>query len=168
MNAKLRRKLIETAKGARERAYCPYSRFPVGAAILTDENRIFFGANVENASYGLTICAERVAVANAITRGAKGIQAICIVGRAPKPCGACRQVMAEFSSKDTPVFLVDVGPDSKKESIIQLKMRQLLPHAFDPLEAGLLSPNPQNLIKRRHTKSSRKKTRKKIPRKNKR
>lgn len=149
MNSKLRRKLIETAKRARERAYCPYSRFPVGAAILTDENRIFFGANVENASYGLTICAERVAIANAVTRGAKGIEAIVIVGRAPKPCGACRQVMAEFSSKDTPVLLVDVGPDSRKETVLRLKMRQVLPHAFDPLEAGLLPPNPQNLVKPR-------------------
>jgi len=160
MNAKLRRKLIETAKRARERAYCPYSHFPVGAAVLTDENRLFFGANVENASYGLTICAERVAIANAITRGAKGIQAICIVGRAPKPCGACRQVMAEFSSKDTPILLVDVGPDSRKESIIRLKMKQVLPHAFDPLEAGLIPPNPQNLVKRRRTKAARKPVRK--------
>ncbi len=161
MNAKLRRKFIETAKGARERAYCPYSRFPVGAAVLTDANRIFFGANVENASYGLTICAERVAIANAITRGAKGIQAICVVGRAPKPCGACRQVMAEFSAKDTPVFLVDVGGDSRKETVLTLKMKQLLPHSFDPLEAGLLSPNPQNLLKRRRAKTVRKKTRRK-------
>jgi len=161
MNAKLRRKLIETAKRARERAYCPYSRFPVGAAVLTDENKLFFGANVENASYGLTICAERVAVANAVTRGAKGIQAIAIVGRAPKPCGACRQVMAEFSSKDTPVLLVDVSADSRKETVLRLKMRQILPHAFDPLEAGLLPPNPQNLVKPRVGSSARKTKRRK-------
>lgn len=159
MNAKLQRKLIETAKRARGRAYCPYSRFPVGAAVMTDENRIFFGANVENASYGLTICAERVAIANAVTCGAKGLQMIVIVGRGPKPCGACRQVMAEFSSKETPILLVDVGADSRKESIIRLKMKQVLPHAFDPLEAGLLPPNPQNLLKRRRAKTKRKKTR---------
>jgi cytidine deaminase len=158
MNSKLRRKLIETAKRARERAYCPYSRFPVGAAILTEENRLFFGSNVENASYGLTICAERVAIANAVTRGAKGIKAICVVGRAPKPCGACRQVMAEFSAKDTQVLLVDVGADSRKETVLTLKMRQLLPHAFDPLEAGLLPPNPQNLLKRGRAKKARKRT----------
>src|SRR5579885_2673916 len=94
-------RLIETAVQAQKRAYCPYSRYPVGAAVLTESGRVFAGCNVENASYGLSMCAERTAIYHSITGGHDALRAICVVGAAAKPCGACRQVMAEFSDKDT-------------------------------------------------------------------
>ena len=81
------RKLIEAAKSARNKAYCPYSRYQVGAAVLTESGRIFSGCNVENASYGLSICAERVAIFNAVARGERMMQAVCVVGKSARPCG---------------------------------------------------------------------------------
>lgn len=152
MNQKAIRALIEAAKRARLKAYCPYSRYPIGAAVLTDTGRLFSGANVENASYGLTICGERVAVANAVTRGEKSLKAVCVVGKSPRPCGACRQFIIEFSTKDTWLFIVDLGDDGRRESVIKARMFAMLPGAFDPLEAGLLPRNPQNLLKRRSRK----------------
>ena len=92
--------LIAIAAEARARAYAPYSSFNVGAALLDADGRIFAGCNVENVSFGLTICAERVAVSSAITAGSKTFRAIAIVSDSTKPvvpCGACRQVMAEFA-----------------------------------------------------------------------
>lgn len=142
------RELIKTAKRARSQAYCPYSRYAIGASVLTGSGRIFGGANVENASYGLSLCAERVAIFSAVSRGQKELVAICVVGRSARPCGACRQVMMEFSSKDTELVTVDIGNDSKRESISRMRMFAMLPGAFDPLDAGLLPPNPQNLLKR--------------------
>src|SRR3954451_7058539 len=105
-------RLLTAAKQAAGRAYCPYSRFRVGAAVLTDRGRIHAGCNVENASYGLTICAERNAVAAAIAAGAKSLRAIAIVTRerhppAP-PWAACRQVLAEFGGDEMPLLLA--GP----------------------------------------------------------
>src|SRR5436189_4098224 len=92
-------KLIVMAKHASEHAYCRYSKFPVGAAVLTDRGEMFSGCNVENASYGLTICAERNAVFQSVARGAQRIRAVVIytptAGPSP-PCGACRQVINEF------------------------------------------------------------------------
>ncbi len=92
-------KLYQAALQARELAYAPYSRFAVGAAVLTNDGRIFSGCNVENASYGLSICAERCALFSAVAAGYRSFAALCVVGEAPQPlspCGACRQVMAEF------------------------------------------------------------------------
>lgn len=155
MNAKPFRALIDAAKKARLKAYCPYSRYPIGAAVLTDSGRIHTGANVENASYGLTVCGERVAVANAVTRGEKTLKAVCVVGKSPRPCGACRQFIMEFSTKDTLLLIVDIGGDGRRESVTKAKMFAMLPGAFDPLEAGLLPPNPQNLLKRRKGKKKR-------------
>lgn len=91
--------LIDLAWNVRERAYSPYSKFQVGAALLAGDGRVFAGCNVENISYGLTICAERVAIGSAIAAGCRDFAAIAIVadaGVAVSPCGACRQVMAEF------------------------------------------------------------------------
>ena len=153
LSAKAVRELVAAAKRARLKAYCPYSRYPIGAAVLTDAGRIYTGANVENASYGLTMCGERVAVANAVTRGEKALRAVCVVGRSPKPCGACRQVVIEFSSKDTWLIIVDLGGEGRRETVTTLRMLSMLPGAFDPLEAGLLPMNPQNLLKRRARKS---------------
>ena len=94
--------LLIAAWDARERAYVPYSNFPVGAAVLAADGRIFAGCNVENLSYGLTQCAERVAVGMAVAAGARVLLAVAVVAdtRVPiSPCGACRQVMAEFGVK---------------------------------------------------------------------
>ena len=145
------RALIDAAKHARQKAYCPYSRFPVGAAVLTESGRIFAGCNVENASYGLCICAERSAVFNAAVHGERGLKAVCVVGKSPRPCGACRQVLLEFSTKETDLFIVDLGQDARHETIIRTKVAKMLPLAFDPFEAGILPPNPQNLLKRRRS-----------------
>jgi cytidine deaminase len=92
--------LVARAHEARENAYAPYSGFAVGAAVLTASGRIYTGVNVENASYGLTICAERVAIAGAIAAGERELVAMAIVADSaslPRPCGACLQVMAEFN-----------------------------------------------------------------------
>src|SRR3954454_22207891 len=104
--------LLQAARDASRRAYCPYSNFHVGAAVLAG-GRVFTGANIENASYGLTICAERTATFAAVLAGATRIDAVAVAcvdapeGGDPTsmmPCGACRQVLAEFAGPDTPVL----------------------------------------------------------------
>jgi len=143
------RRLIETAVAAQKMAYCPYSRYPVGAAVLTESGRIFAGCNVENASYGLSMCAERSAIFSAATRGQRGILAIAVVANKSKPCGACRQVMFEFSTKETELYLVDRNPTTGKQHVTKTTVYKQLPGAFDPLEAGLLPANPSNLLRRK-------------------
>jgi len=94
--------LVEAAKRARTFAYSPYSLVKIGAAVLTSDGSIFTGANVENASYGLTCCAERTAIFKAVSEGKKRIVAIAVVGKSEdytRPCGACRQVMVEFNPR---------------------------------------------------------------------
>jgi len=96
------RSLVEAAKTARLKAYSPYSGVKIGAAVLTSDGRIFSGANIENASYGLACCAERVAIFKAVSEGHRDVLAIAVVGKSEdftKPCGACRQVMVEFNPK---------------------------------------------------------------------
>lgn len=120
--------LIAAARDAMTHAYAPYSRYRVGAAVLAADARIFTGANVENASYGLTICAERAAVAAAVAAGARRLLAAAIVSDhapAPMPCGACRQVLAEFAPPEAPVFVV--APDG---SVVRRRLGQLLPYGF--------------------------------------
>lgn len=148
-------RLLETAVEAQKRAYCPYSRYPVGAAVLTQDGRVFAGCNVENASYGLSMCAERVAIYHAVTSGHDAIAAVAVVGAAAKPCGACRQVMIEFSDKETPLYLVDLNPTTGRRSINKTTVFKLLPMAFDPLASGLLPQNPRNLLKRKLSGKSR-------------
>lgn len=119
--------LISAAKDARNSAYCPYSKFAVGAAVLTDKGNIFTGSNVENASYGLTICAERIAIFKAVNAGERNIKAIAIVLDAPDfgaPCGACRQVIYEFG-KDADVIMATVNGKYEIK-----KIKDLLPYAF--------------------------------------
>ena len=107
--------LMQAARAARERAYCVYSHFAVGAALLTEDGMAFTGCNVENAAYGECICAERTAVVKAVSEGHRKIRAIAICGapegQAPDapcmPCGACRQVLTEFGGEDLRVILTD-------------------------------------------------------------
>ena len=127
MNDTLRQQLLAAAKDAREQAYAPYSKFLVGAALLTDDGQIISGCNVENASYGLTICAERNAVFAAVTQGHRQFQAIALatVGGAT-PCGACRQVLAEFCD-DLPILIVDVD---QPDRVTETSLAVLLPGRF--------------------------------------
>ncbi len=108
MNTEEARKLIEVARRAMENAYAPYSGLKVGAAVLTKDGKIFTGVNIENASFGLTVCAERVAIFKAVSEGYRDFVAIAITSSRGKilPCGACRQVMAEFSD-DLKIVLGD-------------------------------------------------------------
>ena len=121
--------LIAAAREAATRAYCPYSHFTVGAALLTDDDRIFAGSNVENASYGLTICAERAALFAAVNAGARRFHALAIVGgaRTPAtPCGACRQVLTEFCDDHLPILCAT----RTGAKVTQTTLGDLLPHAF--------------------------------------
>ncbi|HEY2413216.1 MAG TPA: cytidine deaminase [Pirellulaceae bacterium] len=127
MAAPNRDELIKAAIEIRQRAYAKYSNFFVGAAILAGDGRIFTGCNVENASYGLTICAERTAVFNAVAAGQRKFEllAIATAGGA-SPCGACRQVLAEFAPELT-VLLIDVDRPGR---LVETNIRDLLPGAF--------------------------------------
>ncbi len=121
--------LIERARRASERAYCPYSRFRVGAAVLADDGEILDGCNVENASYGLTLCAERNAIVQAVARGKARIKAVVVYTPTPTPtapCGACRQVINEFGPDARVVCACD-GPGT-----IDAPLANLLPRAFGP------------------------------------
>ena len=119
-------RLVECALQAREEAYAPYSGFLVGAAELTNSGEVLRGCNVENASYGLTICAERVAVTTAVAAGHRDFQAIAIASTGGVvPCGACRQFLAEFEP-DLAILLVD----SESRSIELRNLVELLPYPF--------------------------------------
>ena len=121
-------RLIEAARQVRERAHAPYSNFLVGAAIEDDAGRIFTGCNVENATYGLSLCAERVAVFKAISEGAGKLQRVAVVADTAvltPPCGACRQILWEFCG-DIPVVLANLQGHAATH-----QLAQLYPHAFD-------------------------------------
>ncbi len=128
------KELLDVAIKAREGAYAPYSKFYVGAALLCADGQIYTGANVENASYGGAICAERVAITSAVTHGHREFKAIAIVGapcgQAPiescLPCGFCRQVMGEFCSSDFEIVLAD------GDGVKVFTLGELLPHSFSP------------------------------------
>lgn len=120
--------IYRLAKEAMQNAYAPYSNFKVGAAVLGESGKLYSGCNVENASYGLTVCAERTAILKAISEGEKKIRAIaiaCSSGKPAFPCGACRQVMAEFAfAEDMNIYLVtDQGVET-------YTLAELLPHSF--------------------------------------
>jgi len=121
---------LQVAFKATKQSYAPYSKFPVGAALLTAGGDVFVGCNVENASYGLTLCAERVAVMKAVSEGKRKFAALMVVGgegKAVRPCGACLQVLAEFCAPDFPIVLAPLN-DLKKAELFLLS--DLLPHAF--------------------------------------
>ena len=120
--------LIDAAREVRDRAHAPYSNFQVGAAVETEDGTIYTGCNVESASYGLTVCAERVAIWKGVSEGAKKFGRIAVVVDTEEltpPCGACRQVIWEFCG-DAPVMLSNLN--GKTETI---RMSELLPRAFD-------------------------------------
>ena len=120
--------LIDAAREVRDLAHAPYSNFQVGAAVETEDGTIYTGCNVESASYGLTVCAERVAIWNGVSRGYKKFERIAVVVDTEEltpPCGACRQVIWEFCG-DAPVVLSNL--QGKTET---LQMSELLPRAFD-------------------------------------
>ena len=123
--------LINKAKKARKQAYVPYSKFKVGAALLLKNGKIICGANVENASYGLTICAERVAIGTAVAKGFTDFVAMAVVVDLPKPgapCGACRQVIAEFAP-GLPIILAN-----KENEQVVTDLSQLLPYQFSKVD----------------------------------
>ena len=125
-------KLFNLATIASQSAYVPYSNFPVGAAIVGDNGQIYMGCNVENASFGLTNCAERTAIFKAVSQGVRDFTSIAIYGKTAEPiapCGACRQVMAEFCKPDMPVFLL-----SKNGKVLETSVGELLPHSFTNLD----------------------------------
>ena len=121
--------LILSACEAAESAYCPYSKYPVGAALLGSDGEVYTGCNVENSSYGLSMCAERAAVFNAVGCGCRNFIAMALAGGkdvAATPCGACRQVLAEFCEEKMPIFYADLNDGEVKETTIG----ELLPLAF--------------------------------------
>ncbi|AIS51647.1 cytidine deaminase Cdd [Thermoanaerobacter kivui] len=127
-------KLVELAKEAREKAYVPYSHFKVGACVLTEDGKTYQGCNIENASYGLTNCAERTALFSAYANGERKLKAIAVVADTEgpvSPCGACRQVMMELGGEDMVVILSNMKGDY---AVVTVK--DLLPGAFTSKDLG--------------------------------
>lgn len=120
--------LIKEAKIAREKAYAPYSKFKVGAALLTADGKVYHGCNIENASFGLTNCAERTAIFKALSEGEKNFSLLAVVADTEgpiSPCGACRQVILEHCPKDMKIVLTNLKGD-----ILTMFVKDLLPYAF--------------------------------------
>lgn len=127
------KRMKKEALSASRNAYCPYSNFRVGAAVLASNGEIFSGCNVENISFGLTICAERSAIFQAIAKGQNNIRAVVIVTHTDnptQPCGACRQVIQEFGKESEIISFGNKGKTSR------WSLRQLLPEAFEPESSG--------------------------------
>ncbi len=121
-------KLIEAAKKVREKAFAPFSKFKVGASVLTKSGKIFTGCNIESASYSSTVCAERVAIWKAISEGETEFKQIAVVadtGKLTPPCGVCRQIIWEFCG-DVPVTMANLSGESET-----ISAKELLPRAFD-------------------------------------
>ncbi|WP_101844053.1 cytidine deaminase [Halobacillus sp. Marseille-P3879] len=122
--------LINEAKQIREKAYTPYSKFKVGAALLTKDGTLYTGCNIENAAYPVTCCAERVAIFKAVADGHYEFNELAVVAdteRPVPPCGSCRQVMSEFFQPDIKIHLTNLG-----NSVKTVKMSELLPFSFSP------------------------------------
>ncbi len=126
--------LVRAARAAREQAYAPYSKFKVGAAVRCTDGRVFTGVNVESASYGLSCCAERVAVFKAVSEGCRSFDAIAVVSDATPPatpCGACRQVLVEFSP-DARIIMENLRGDRTEALVKDYLPRAFLPTALPP------------------------------------
>jgi cytidine deaminase len=124
-----KKKLIEKAVAILPNSYAPYSKYPVGAAVLTASGKVYQGVNIENAAYPSSICAERSAIFNAVSDGERHLVGIAVATRnAGSPCGACRQVMREFGGKELPVLIVnELG-----ELVEETSLLELLPRSFGP------------------------------------
>ncbi|RJQ44583.1 MAG: cytidine deaminase [Anaerolineaceae bacterium] len=121
-------RLIQIALEARKNAYVPYSHYPVGAALLTESGKIFIGANIENAAFSVTICAERTAIFKAVSEGERDLQAIAVVTKnGGTPCGSCRQVMAEFNP-NMKIYIADEHGKLIQETVL----KEILPGYFGP------------------------------------
>jgi len=135
-----RDRLIKAAFEAKEYAYSKYSNFRVGAALLSTDGSIIKGANIENASYGGTICAERTALVKAVSEGTRSFTALAVVtdvAEALSPCGMCRQVIREFCAQNMPILLVpadyaDRLAKGESDGILETSISELLPHSFGP------------------------------------
>ena len=127
--------LARAAVAAKKNSYSPYSRFKVGAAVLAEDGTVYTGTNVENASFGLTVCAERNAIFAAVCNGQRKLRALALCTdpvpgqKFGSPCGACRQVMTEFMDGDTPVILVAPGKKGSFE-IFKKPLKHFMPHSF--------------------------------------
>ena len=120
--------LMEQSKIARENAYVPYSKFKVGAALITKEGKLYHGCNIENAAYSMTNCAERTAMFKAVSEGERDFASLAVVADTEgpvSPCGACRQVIAEFCEPNMPVYLINLKGDIQETTVAEL-----LPGAF--------------------------------------
>lgn len=152
MSVEQREALIKAAFEAKQHTYSPYSKFPVGAALLAADGSIFKGANIENASYGGTICAERTAIVKAVSDGNKSFIALAVVTDVPlaiSPCGMCRQVIREFCAADMPILLVPgdypkpPGDDQEGKpgitagGVKETSIGELLPDSFGPEQLEL-------------------------------
>lgn len=129
LNKSQKKKLIKKAVAILPNSYAPYSKYPVGAAVLTASGKVYQGVNIENAAYPSSICAERSAIFNAVSDGERQLVGIAVATRnAGSPCGACRQVMREFGGKDLPVLIVnELG-----ELVEETNLLELLPRSFGP------------------------------------
>jgi cytidine deaminase len=126
--------LVSLAQQARQRAYAPYSNFPVGAALLARSGRVFSGCNVENAAYPLTTCAERTAVTKAVSEGEREFEAIAVVtDTGAAPCGACRQILREFSGPDGDLRVLIADTSGRLRAFT---IAELLPEEFTPDQLG--------------------------------
>lgn len=129
--------LFQKASQTMQNSYSPYSKFKVGAAVLTKNGHIYGGTNIENASYGLTLCAERNAIFAAVCNGEREFKALVIVfkqkdlGPLSTPCGACRQVMTEFCKPDMPIYTADLST-GKPQRVIKKKLKDYMPYPFSP------------------------------------
>lgn len=133
----IRTLLAKLAVKARKFSYSPYSKYPVGAAVLCPSGKVYTGCNIENSSYGLSNCAERTAIFKAISSGERKILALAVAAKSSTPCGACRQVISEFADPEAEIILVDIDPKTGKKVITVKTVEQMLPLAFNPTEAGL-------------------------------
>ena len=125
--------LVEQAFAMLERAYVPYSHFPVGAALEGEDGKVFTGCNVENAAYGSCICAERTALVKAVSEGCQSFRRLAVVGNSTDycwPCGSCRQMLYEFAPE------LEVLVAKKDHSFVKYRLRELLPQGFGPTSLG--------------------------------
>ncbi|PKR78815.1 cytidine deaminase [Halalkalibacillus sediminis] len=122
--------LVSAAKEMLDQAYVPYSKFPVGAVLLTKNGKLYKGCNIENAAYPVACCAERVAIFKAISEGEREFEALAVIANTKRPvppCGSCRQVMSEFFDQDMKVIISNKDMETQETSV-----QELLPFSFDP------------------------------------